>query len=161
MRRGPLACCRFGGATIAQTAVRYGCERCKAESVLAPGRVGLGLAGRSKVRLLAIGRPIRPSEGVRRTLDEIRAKVMAKMDEDAYQAFTGRFRFCCDCRRFACPGCWNRSWASCKSCVAGEMKWMSPTRRRFRMGLSFTVIAASVLMLLSSAGIVVVMEPAR
>jgi hypothetical protein len=154
--------------------------------MLAPGRMGLGPVGWLRVRLLVIGRSIRPREGVRRTFGEIRAEVMAKMDEGAYRTFTGRIRFCHDCRRFVCPGfvcpgfvcrrfvcpgfvcpgfvcpgfvcpgCWSRSWSSCKSCVARAMKLMSPTRPRFRLGLSLTVIAASVAVLVVSVGSVLV-----
>ena len=144
-----------------QAAVRYACERCKSESVLAPGRVGLGPVGWLKVRLLVIGRSIRRSEDARRSFDEIRAQVLAKIDEDAYQAFSSRFRFCHDCRRFVCPRCWNRSWSSCKSCVAAAMKRMSPTRRRFRLGLSLTVIAASVAVLVASVGSLVALAVVR
>lgn len=148
-------------APAEQTSVRYACERCKTESVLAPGRVGLGPLGGLKVRLLAIGRSIRRRDGARRSVDEIRAEVIAKIDEDAYQAFTGRFRFCHDCRRFVCPRCWNRSWSTCKSCVESAMKRMSPTRRRFRLGLSLAVIGASLVVLAASVGSVVVLTAVR
>ncbi|HEX7491424.1 MAG TPA: hypothetical protein VF337_06950 [Candidatus Limnocylindrales bacterium] len=148
-------------ACAEQTAVRYACERCKTESVLAPGRVGLGVGGWLKARLIVVGRSNRRRDGTRRTFAEVRAELIARTDEDAYQALTGRFRFCHDCRRFVCPRCWNRSWSSCKSCVEQAMKRMSPARRRFRLGLSLTVIAASRVVLVVSVGSVVVLVAVR
>lgn len=114
-----------------------------------------------RVRLLAIGRSIWPIEGTRRTVAEIRAEVIAKIDEAAYQSFIGHFRLCQDCRRFVCPGCWNRSWSSCKSYVSRAMARMSPTLRRLRLGLRLAVIAGSVLLMAVGFASVVAMGAMR
>jgi hypothetical protein len=134
-------------ARAGQDAVRYACERCKTESVLAPTPSSLGRGGRLHAHFLIIVRTIGPHEGPRQTLAQVAAGLLARAEDDAYRTFTSRFRFCHECRRFVCPSCWSRSWRCCKSCVARAMKAMSPRRRHFRFGLSLTVIAASLLLL--------------
>jgi len=148
---------RIAAARVEQEAVRYSCERCKTESVLAPSRLRLGLGGFLRAIGLTVRRSIRPPDSGRTSFAEVRAELVARLDEDAYQAFTSRFRFCHECRRFVCPKCWNRSWSSCKSCVARAMKHMSPTRRRFRLGLSLAVIAGSVVLMAVGFGSAVAM----
>jgi hypothetical protein len=154
------ATAHVAAARVEQEAVRYSCERCKVESVLPPTGLALEPGGFLHAVLVTIGRSIRPPETGRPTFAEVRAQMMSKLDEDAYQAFTSRFRFCHECRRFVCPKCWNRSWSSCKSCVARAMKHMSPTRRRLRLGLSLAFIAGSILLIAVGFGSVVVIGAA-
>lgn len=157
----PIGAIPTASATPRPDDIRFACERCKTESVLAPSKRGLGPGGSLHARLLRIGRIFGPQSGHRSTLAEVRAELMVRAEERAYQAFTTRFRFCHECRRFVCPRCWSRSWRTCKSCVARAMAAMSPGRRRFRFGLSMTVVMASALLLAVGVGSVLAVSAVR
>ncbi|MFI5259977.1 MAG: hypothetical protein ACHQ01_10280 [Candidatus Limnocylindrales bacterium] len=157
----PIASISTAAPTYRSDDVSFACERCKTESVLAPSKRGLGRVGELHARLLSLGRAARPHGDDRSTLAEVRAELIARAEEHEHEVFTARFRFCHECRRFVCPRCWNRSWRTCKSCVARAIAAMSPARKRFRFGLSMTVAVASLLLLAVGVGSVVAFSAAR
>jgi len=132
--------------------VRYACERCKTDKVLAPAPRTLGPAGWLHARILSAGTSLSSHKGARRSFRDIRAEMLARAADDAARSFSDSFRFCHECRRFVCPGCWSPARQICKTCLARAKKRLSPRRMRLRFGLSVAVIAASLLLLAVGVG---------
>jgi hypothetical protein len=111
--------------------IQYACERCKTRFVLPPSRRKLSIGG--KLRSLSIGlkRTFRYHEGLGSSYDAARRQMLAKMDDEAYQAFVQSFRFCHECRQFVCNECWSTSRRSCLTCVAKSMTGTARPRPPF------------------------------
>jgi hypothetical protein len=133
---------------IEKDPIRYACERCKTERVLATPR---SLRPRAWVRacLLTIARSLRLDDGTPSSFAEIRAEMLVRAEDDAFRSFASHFRFCHECRRFVCPGCWSRSREKCKSCLAREERQAGPVRGRLWSSLGTTVVGVVFLLVLS------------
>jgi hypothetical protein len=101
--------------------IQYACERCKTRFVLPASSHKLSIAGRFRAMGLSIGRVVKQHEGLGAAYDTTRRQLLAKMDDEAYQAFVQSFRFCHECRQFVCNECWSTSRRACLTCVAKSM----------------------------------------
>ncbi len=101
--------------------IQYACERCKTRFVLPPSSRKLSIAGKLRAFSIGVGRTFRHHEGLGASYESSRRQLLAKMDDEAYQAFVQSFRFCHECRQFVCNECWSTSRRSCLTCVAKAM----------------------------------------
>jgi hypothetical protein len=101
--------------------IQYACERCKTRFVLPASSRKLGLGGKFRAFSAGLGRTVRHHEGLGGAYDAAKRQLLAKMDDEAYQAFVQSFRFCHECRQFVCNECWSTSRRSCLTCVAKSM----------------------------------------
>lgn len=101
--------------------VQYACERCKTRFVLPASSHELGLAGQVRAAAMGVSRVLSRHEGLGAAYDSARRQLLAKMDDEAYQAFVQSFRFCHECRQFVCNDCWSTSRRACLTCVARSM----------------------------------------
>ena len=101
--------------------IQYACERCKTRFVLPASSRKLGLGGKFRAMSSGVGRTVRHHEGLGGAYDTAKRQLLAKMDDEAYQAFVQSFRFCHECRQFVCNECWSTSRRSCLTCVAKSM----------------------------------------
>jgi hypothetical protein len=101
--------------------IQYACERCKTRFVLPPSSRKLSFAGKFHALSMATGRVFKFHEGLGAGYETSRRQLLAKMDDEAYQAFVQSFRFCHECRQFVCNECWSTSRRSCLTCVAKSM----------------------------------------
>jgi hypothetical protein len=111
--------------------IQYACERCKTRFVLPPSSRKLSIAGRVRAFSMGVGRTFRHHEGLGAGYDSSRRQLLAKMDDEAYQAFVQSFRFCHECRQFVCNECWSTSRRSCLTCVAKSMTGTARPRAPF------------------------------
>ncbi len=108
----------MGGAMDAPALIQYACERCKTKFVLPPSSRRLGFSGRLKATGSALGQSLKHRQGFGSSYDSARRQILAKMDDDAYQAFVQSFKFCHECRQFVCSECWSNSRKTCLGCFA-------------------------------------------
>jgi hypothetical protein len=111
--------------------IQYACERCKTRFVLPPSRRKLSLGGKLRSLSIGLNRTFRYHEGLGSSYDAARRQMLAKMDDEAYQAFVQSFRFCHECRQFVCNECWSTSRRSCLTCVAKSMTGTARPRLPF------------------------------
>jgi hypothetical protein len=111
--------------------IQYACERCKTRFVLPPSRRKLSLGGKLRSLSIGLNRTFRYHEGLGSSYDAARRQMLAKMDDEAYQAFVQSFRFCHECRQFVCNECWSTSRRSCLTCVAKSMTGTARPRPPF------------------------------
>ena len=98
--------------------IQYSCERCKTRFVLPPSSRRLGIAGTLHAFSMGVGRSLKKHQGLGDGIGDARRELLAKMDDDAYQAFVLSFRFCHECRQFVCNDCWSKSRGTCLTCAA-------------------------------------------
>jgi hypothetical protein len=139
---------RLEEASVGKEPIRYACERCKSERVLVTPR-SLGPRAWVRARLLTVARSLRLDDSTPSSFAEIRAEMLVKAEDDAFRSFTGHFRFCHECRRFVCSGCWSRSREKCKSCLAREARQAGPGHGRLWSNLGMTVVGVVFLVVLS------------
>ncbi len=108
----------MGGAMDAPALIQYACERCKTKFVLPPSSRRLSFSGRLKATGTALGQSLKHRQGFGSSFDSARRQILAKMDDDAYQAFVQSFKFCHECRQFVCSECWSNSRKTCLGCFA-------------------------------------------
>jgi hypothetical protein len=96
----------------------YACDSCNKHFKLPAPRTRLGLSGRLTVLGMALARTLRHRHGLRAGYREIRPRLLAKRNDDAFQAFVGSFGLCSQCRGFVCSKCWNEKTRTCCACVA-------------------------------------------
>ena len=101
--------------------IQYACERCKTRFVLPTSERKLGVSARFKALFSSLGRVFKKHEGFGTAYDATKRQMLAKMDDEAYQAFVQSFRFCHECRQFVCNECWSTSRKACLTCVAKSM----------------------------------------
>jgi hypothetical protein len=106
--------------------IQYSCERCKTRFVLPPSSRKLGLTGMFRAFSTGVGRALKMHEGLRHGVGVARRELLAKMDDEAYQAFVVSFRFCHECRQFVCNDCWSKARGTCLTCATKAMP--SPAR---------------------------------
>ena len=108
--------------------IQYSCERCKTRFVLPPSSRRLGIRGSFHAIFKGAGRTLKFHQGLRGGVGAARRELLAKKDDEAYQAFVLSFRFCHECRQFVCNDCWSKSRGTCLTC-AGKATG-SPVRAR-------------------------------
>jgi hypothetical protein len=133
---------------IEKDPIRYACERCKSERVLVTPR-SLGPRAWVSAHLQVVARSLRLGDGAPATFAQIRAEKLLRAEDDAFRSFTSHFRFCHECRRFVCPGCWSRSREKCKSCLVREAKQAGQEHGRLRSNLGVTAAGVAFLLALS------------
>ena len=96
--------------------IQYSCERCNKRFQSPPSAQKLGVKGTLVAAL----------SGVRgKGFGAARRQLLARMDDEAYRAFTLGFRFCHECQKFICNDCWSKARGSCQTC-AGKALVVSP-----------------------------------
>jgi hypothetical protein len=102
--------------------IQYSCERCNKRFQLPPSAQKLGVKGTLVAAL----------SGIRgKGFGAARRELLARMDDEAYQAFTLSFRFCHECQKFVCNDCWSKALGSCQTC-AGKALVVSPLKPTVR-----------------------------
>ena len=104
--------------TEAPEQFEYSCERCKTRFVLPPSSRKLSLRGSLRAVVMGAGRAVKMHEGPGAGFDAVRREILAKKNDDAYQAFVQSFRFCHECRQFVCSDCWSKARGTCLTCAA-------------------------------------------
>ncbi len=115
----------------APSLIQYSCERCKTRFVLPASSRKLGVGGRIRAFSTAIGRAFRMHESIGESYEAASRQRLAKMDDEAYQAFVQSFRFCHECRQFVCNDCWSASRRSCLTCADKAMTGLPTVRPPF------------------------------
>jgi hypothetical protein len=49
-----------------------------------------------------------------------RQQALARINDDAFQAFLGTFKLCHRCREFVCPLCWSKAGGMCTTCATAR-----------------------------------------
>ena len=115
----------------APSLIQYSCERCKTRFVLPPSSRKLGIGGRLRAFSTGVARAFRMHESIGESYEAARRQRLAKMDDEAYQAFVQSFRFCHECRQFVCNDCWSASRRSCLTCADKAMTSLPKARPPF------------------------------
>ena len=95
----------------------YACDSCNKRFRLPRPRTRLGLRAKLTVLGMALARTVRHRHGLRSGYREIRPRLLARRNDDAFQAFVGSFGLCRQCRGFVCSKCWNEKTRTCRACA--------------------------------------------
>ena len=98
--------------------IQYACERCQTRFVLPPSSLRLSVGGKVRAFSAGLVGTLRTQECFAAGYDGARLRLLAKVDDEAYQSFVHSFRFCHECRLFVCNECWSTSRGVCLTCAA-------------------------------------------
>jgi hypothetical protein len=97
--------------------VVYYCDCCKRRFPSPSSRKKLGLGDRFSVLGSALGQTLRLRGGLRSGYRTLRPRLLARRNDEEFEAFAATFNLCGGCRGFICRKCWKSKARLCRACA--------------------------------------------
>ena len=105
----------------------YTCMRCSTRYAPPAARRSLSVREQLGVLSEAVDRVRHQGGSLPVARATARRLMLARIDDDTYQAFVRSFHFCRDCRQLVCPSCWSASHLQCLTCLARSLSTLPPS----------------------------------